>query len=352
MNRKALWNVKEGKSVQEDKPAGRHRGAQRIFMATSAIAGAVLLIVIIAGMLCAQSYPSKPIRLIIPMSAGGTQDIIARIIGQKLAERLGQPVVPENRGGSGGNIALEIAAKARPDGYTIVQSSASIAISPSLYRKLNYDTAKDFAPITLCADVPFVMLVRPSLPIKNLKELVEYARANPGKLNFGSAGMGTATHLAFELLKSLTKINIIHVPYKGGGQSLVGLAGGEIDMLVIGPTTAQPQIQAGKVRALAVLSKERLWSLPNIPTAKEAGIDNFEVTAWNGILAPAGTPREIINRLNTEWVASVAMPDTKEQIQNAGAVPLSATPEEFAKLIKADTERWAKVIKEANISID
>ena len=194
-----------------------------------------------------------------------------------------------------------------------------------------------------------MLFVRPSLPVKNLKEFVEYAKANPGKLNYGSSGIGATTHLAAELLKSLAKINIVHVPYKGGGPALIGLMGGEIDMVVSATSAALPQIQAGKVRALAVLSNERLPSLPNVPTAKEAGIDNCEVTSWYGILAPAGTPRDIVNRLNAEWIKIAAMPDTKEKMQNAGFEPLSSTPEQFSEFLKTEIVRWAKVIKEANI---
>ena len=205
-----------------------------------------------------------------------------------------------------------------PTGTPSFSITPAITISPSLYKKLNYDPIKDFAPISLVAQIPNVLLVRPSLPVKNLKEFVEYAKANPGKLNYGSSGIGSSTHLAGELLKSLAKINIVHVPYKGASQALIGLMGGEVDMVVIGPPAAMPHIQAGKVRALAVLSKERVPSLPNVPTSKEAGIDNFEVTTWYGILAPAGTPRDIVNRLNAEWIKIAAMPDTKEKMQNAG----------------------------------
>ena len=259
-------------------------------------------------------------------------------------------MVIENRGGAGGNIAYDVAAKVKPDGYTILQCSSTITISPSLYKKLNYDPIKDFTPISRLSQMPFLVVARPSLPVNSLKELVDYAKANPGKLNYGSSGSGSTPHLAIELLKSLTKINIVHVPYKGGGPALIGLMGGEIDMIVFPPATAIPHIPTGKVRALAVLGKQRLPSLPNVPTAKEAGIDNFEVSAWYGLLAPAGTPRDIINRLYAEWIKIEAMPDTKEQLQKAGIDPMSGTPEQFSQFLKAETVRWAKVIKEANIS--
>ncbi len=346
---KALWKANGGKVVQRRNRINRSVKAWQALM----IMGAFLLIGPMVAPLGAQSYPNKPIRLILPMAAGGPTDILGRIIGQRMAERLGQPVVIENRPGAGGNIGCEVAAKARPDGYTILFSSTALATSPSLYKKLNYDPIKDLAPIAQTAQSPNVLLVHPSLPVKNLKELVEYAKANPGKLNYSSGGIGVTTHLASELLNSLAKIKIVHVPYKGGGPALIALVSGEVQMQVIGPSVALPQIQAGKVRALAVLSNQRLSSLPNVPTAKEAGIDNYEVTSWFGILVPAGAPREIINRLNEEWIRSAAMSDTIEKMQKVGFEPVSGTPEQFGEFIKAETVRWAKVIKEANIvSID
>ncbi len=323
---------------------------------TKTMAWAIAVVILLAGVtaspLSAQTYPNRPIRFIFPFPPGGPTDILGRIIGQKLAERLGQPVVPENKPGAGANIGLEIGAKAKPDGYTITLASPSLSISPTLYKKLNYDSVKDFAPISLVAEIPNVLLVPSSSPIKSLKELIAYAKANPGKLNFGSGGIGTSNHLASELLKTLAQINIVHVPYKGSNQAMIGMMGGEVGMVVVGIPPSQGQIKAGKVRALAVLSEERLPAFPNIPTAKEAGIDNFEVTTWYGILAPAGTPREIITRLNGELVKIIAMPDTKEKMQNAGFEPLSSTPEKFAEFIKTEIVRWGKVIKDANISVE
>jgi tripartite-type tricarboxylate transporter receptor subunit TctC len=326
--------------------------AARIMMTACAMAVAFLLVGAMVAPLQAQTYPNKPVRFILPFPPGGPTDILGRLIGQKLAERLGQPIVPENRPGAGGNIGLEIAAKARPDGYTIGLASPSLSISPTLYKKLNYDSIKDFAPISLVAEIPNMLLVRPSLPVKSLKELVAYAKANPGKLNFGSGGIGTSNHLASELFKTLANVNIVHVPYKGSNQAMIAMMGGEIAMVVIGIPSSQAQIQAGKVRALAVLSDERLPSFPDVPTAREAGIDHFEVTTWYGLLAPSGTPRDIVNRLNAEWVKIAAMPDTKEKMQNAGFEPLSGTSEKFAEFIKTEIVRWGKVIRDANLSID
>lgn len=332
--------------------AGRSPAAWRAPCIAAAIAALVLLGAAAATPLGAQTYPNRPIRFILPFPPGGATDILGRIIGQKLAERLGQPVVPENRPGGAGNIGLEATATAKPDGYTIVLTVQTIAISPSLFKKLNYDPAKDFAPVTLVGQIPNVVVVRPALPVRNLKELVTYAKANPKKLTFGSGGTGNANHLVFELLKNLTQIDMLHVPYKGVNQAMIGLMGGEVDMVSIGPPAALPQIQAGKVRALAVLQKERVPTLPDVPTSREAGVDNFEVVSWYGILAPAATPRDIVNRLNAEWIKIAAMPDTKAKMDSAGVEPLSSTPEQFADFIKTETVRWSKVIREANISVD
>jgi tripartite-type tricarboxylate transporter receptor subunit TctC len=348
MNWKTLQNSSEAKTAGDE----RSPAIQRALMTAAVIVVAVLLSAATAAPLGAQTYPNRPIRFILPFPPGGATDILGRIIGQKFAERLGQPVVPENRPGGAGNIGLEATANAKPDGYTIVLTVQTIAISPSLFKKLNYDPVKDFAPITLVGQIPNVVVVRPALPVKNLKELVAYAKANPKKLNYGSGGTGNANHLVFELLKNLTQIDIVHVPYKGVNQAMIGLMGGEVDMVSIGPPAALPHIQAGKVRALAVLQKERVPTLPDVQTSKEAGVENFEVVSWYGILAPAATPRDIINRLNAEWLKIAAMPDTKAKMESAGVEPLSSTPEQFADFIKTETVRWSKVIKEANLSVD
>jgi tripartite-type tricarboxylate transporter receptor subunit TctC len=302
--------------------------------------------------LYAQSYPDKPIRFILPQAPGGVHDLLGRIIAQKLSEELGQAVICENRAGSGGNVGTTVAANARPDGYTIVLVSAALSYSPSLYKKLNYDPIRDFAPISLVADVPVALLIQPSRPFKTLKELVEYAKANPGKLNFGSGGIGSANHLHVELFKNLTKINIVNVAYKGAGPALTGLMGGEIDLMMTAFPSALPHIQTGKLKALAVMSPERLQSLPDVPTAREAGIDNFNVSTWYGILAPAGTPNGIINRLSAAWSKVVKMPDTIAMLQKAGLEPLSGTPDQFSEYLKAEVARWSKIIKDVNISLD
>lgn len=321
------------------------------------IIGSILLMGIsfaglMVGSLHAQAYPDRPIRFILPMAPGGGADIQGRIIGQKLAERLGQPVVVENRPGAGGNIGIESVGKARPDGYTIILTTPAIAISPSLDKKLNYNPIKDFAPISLTAQVPVIVLVQPSSKISNLKELVAFARANPGKLNYGSTGIGGSAHLAGELLKSLLKIDIVHVAFKSAAPAITGLLGGEVEIVLNTATAAMSHIQSGRAKAIAVLSEERLSSLPNVPTAKEAGVDNWVVTVWYGMLAPAGTPPEAINRLNTEWTKIAAMPETVEQLRKVGFETMSSTPEQFTHFLRAEIDRWDKVIKEANLKIN
>ena len=320
----------------------------------SRITGALSVLLFVAGTALAQvaAYPGKPVRFIVPFPAGGPTDVLGRVVGQKLAEQLGQPVVLDNRSGAGGNLGIEMAAKSPPDGYTILLGAPPLAISPHLYAKLNYDTLRDFAPISLVASMPTILLVHPSVPVKTLQELVRLARANPGKLNFGSGGAGTSNHLASELLKGLAGVNLVHVPYKGASQAMLGLLGGQVDMVVIGTPTAVPQILAGKVRALAVLSDKHLPAIPAIPTAAEAGFPSYEVTTWYGVLAPAGTPRNIVDRLNAELAKVVTAAASKERLISAGFDPLTGTPEQFAEFIKAETVRWGKVIREAGIKAE
>ena len=352
MNGKALWSAQGGKTVQERKAANRGQVRQWVLMTAGAIVGAVLLIGAVVAPLGAQSYPNKPIRLIIPFTPGGTADTLGRIVALKLTERLGQPVVPENRGGAGGDIGADLAAKSKPDGYTLLLPSSSLAISPSLNKDLNYDALKDLAPISPTGQIPLVVIVRSSLPVKNIKEFLDYAKANPGKLNYASSGVGTAAQLATELFKKRAKLNIAHVPYKSAGDVLISLLSNETDLGLVGPPTALAQVQAGKVRALVVLKEgnKRLPTMPNVPTTKEAGIDDCESGVWFGLFAPAETPRNIINRLNAEWSKIAATPDTMEMMKKAGIEPMSSTPEDFSKFFKAEMVRWAEVIKAASLS--
>jgi len=308
--------------------------------------------VLMSAPLFAQTYPVRPVRFILPFPAGGPTDILGRIIGQKLSAELGQSVVPENRPGAGGNVGTEYAAKQPGDGYTIVLASPSLSISPVLYKKLAYDPVRDFAPISLVAEIPNILLVHPSVPAKTLKEFVQLAKANPGKLNFGSGGLGTSNHLGSEMLKGLTGINIVHVPYKGSNEAMVAMMGGHVDMVVIGVPPTLPHIKAGRVRPLAVLASRRLSYLPSVPTAAEAGVPNYEVGTTYGLLVPAGTPRDIINRLNADWIKIEAMADTKDKMRTAGYEPMTSTPEQYGEFIKTEMVRWAKVIKDANVKIE
>jgi tripartite-type tricarboxylate transporter receptor subunit TctC len=297
----------------------------------------------------AQSFPSKQVRFILPFPPGGPTDMLGRALAQKLAEQMGQPVVADNRPGAGGNLGLELAAKSPPDGHTVVLSSPLVSISPSLYAKLNYDPERDLAPVSLVAYIQNVIIVHPSVPAKTLQQLIDIARRNPGKLNFGSGGIGTTSHLAPALLLSLAKIDMTHVPYKGTGLALGAMLGGEIDMLVMAVPAAAAQIQAAKVRPLAVLSDKRQAVLPQVPTAAEAGMANYEVPIWYGILTSAGTPRDLVGRLNGEIGKALASPELKERLTNAGIEPRPTTAEQFATHIRSEKVRFAKVIKDAGI---
>jgi tripartite-type tricarboxylate transporter receptor subunit TctC len=302
-----------------------------------------------AGPVAAQAFPTKTVRLILPFPPGGPSDILGRAIAQKLTEQLGQQVIADNRAGAGGNLGLELTAKAPPDGHTLVLSSPLISLSPLLYSKLNYDPHKDLAPVSLVALIQNVVLVHPSVPARNLKELVQVARASPGKLNYGSGGVGTTTHLAPELFMSMTKTKMVHVPFKGSGLALIGLIGGQVDVLIMAVPAAEPQVKAGRARALAVISEKRASPLPNVPTAKEAGFENFVVDIWYGILTPTGTPPALITRLNTEINKALAAPDMRERLLQAGIQPLGNTPEQFGNFIRSEATRYAKVIKDAGI---
>jgi tripartite-type tricarboxylate transporter receptor subunit TctC len=310
--------------------------------------------IVLAGAAQAQqaAYPSKQIRLILPFAPGGPSDIIGRVLAQKLTEQMGQQVVTDNRAGAGGNLGLELTAKAPPDGYTLAIGSPTLAISPSLYKKLNYDPQKDLAPIARSGDVPNIMLVHNSVPAKTVKEFIELARRSPGKLNFASSGAGSTTHLSSEILSTMAKLKMVHVPYKGQGIALPALMGGQVDMMIMSVPAAQSAVQANRVRALAVLSEKRISTLSNVPTTAEAGFKDFVVTVWHGVVAPAAVPRDIVNRLNSEIVKAVAAPDVRERFTGAGIEPVSSTPEQFAALIRSETARYAKVIKEAGITVE
>ena len=311
--------------------------------------GLALVVAPVAVPVCAQSYPSKPIRLILPFPAGAPSDMIGRVVAQKLAEQVNENVLPDNRTGAGGNLGIGLAAKAPPDGYTLLVVSPTIAISPSLYSTLGYDAARDLAPVARLATIENVLLVHPSVPARNLKQFVALARAHPGRLNYGSGGPGTTNHLANELLKSLEKINMVHVPYKGATLATVALIGGEIDEVIVSVASVLPMIQAGKVRPLAVLSERRVATLPDVPTAKESGFADFTMSIWYGLFAPAATPREIIARLNREVMKVLEAPDVRSKMAASGIDPWPGTPEEMGSLLRTETARYAAIVRSAGL---
>src|SRR3989454_7813320 len=288
------------------------------------------------------AWPSRPLRFILPFPPGGGTDILGRIIAERLTASLGQPVVTENRGGAGGNVGAEAAARSAPDGYTIVLVAPSLAISTSLYSKLSYDPVKDFAPISLVATVPNVMVTHPSVPAGTLAEFIRLAKTKPGEMNFGSGGSGTSNHLAGELFNIVAGVKLVHVPYKGVNLAMNDVLSGQIHFVVIGIPAAAPHIRAGELLALALVAPQRSAALPAVPTVTEAGLRDFEVTTWYGILAPAGAPRPIVTRLNAEIVRTMHSPELKDRLAAMGTDPVTSTPEEFADLITREIAKWGK----------
>jgi len=299
------------------------------------------------------AYPTRSVRLVVPFPPGGTTDSLARAAAQKLTEAWGQQVIVDNRPGAGGNIGAELVAHAPPDGYTLLMGTVGThAINASLYSKMPYDHVKDFAPIILVAVVPNVLVVNPSLPVNSVQELIAYGKANPGKLNFASSGNGTSIHLSGELFKSLTGVQMTHVPYKGSALALTDLVGGQVQLMFDNLPYSLAFIKAGKLKALAVTSTTRAVALPDVPTMVEAGVPGFEASAWFGILAPAGTPRDVVMRTNTEVVKWLASPDAREKLAAQGAIAAGGSPEDFARHIAAETAKWAKVVKESGAKVD
>lgn len=300
----------------------------------------------------AQNYPARPIRIIVAYTPAGTTDILARAIGQKMSESWGQPVIVENRPGAAGNIGTELAAKATPDGYTLIMGTAGThGINVSLYKKLNWHSLRDFAPVSLVAMVPNIMVVNNSLPIKSVKELIAYAKANPGKLSYGSPGNGSTAHLSMELFKSMTGTNLVHIPYKGSAGVLADVMGGQIAVTIDNMPVYLPQVKAGKIRALAVSPAKRSSAAAEIPTIAEAGVPGYDSGAWFGLLAPAGTPRAIVDKLSGETARILKLPDVSKRISELGAEPVGSTPAQFTALIKEEIAKWAKVIKDAKVEL-
>jgi tripartite-type tricarboxylate transporter receptor subunit TctC len=320
--------------------------------AAGKIAASVLLAL---GMLAshaalAQAYPAKPIRLVVPFPPGGSTDIVARIVAQKLSDRLGQQVVVENRGGAGGTIGAEAVAKAAPDGYTLVVGTTSThAVAPSVYGRIGYDPVKDFAPISLIAVTPYLLVVNPSVNVKSLQEFVGYVKARPGKLNYASAGTGSTTHLAMEMLKSAAGLYIVHIPYNGNGPAGTAVIAGQVEVLFGSLPAVLPHAKSGRVRPLAVGTPKRSPSLPDVPTVAESGFPGFDASLWLAIMAPAGTPAPIVARLQKEIHAVIASPDAADALNKAGAEPITSTPAELAAMVKDGVEKYGKVVKQAGV---
>jgi tripartite-type tricarboxylate transporter receptor subunit TctC len=301
----------------------------------------------------AQTWPSKPVRLVVPFSPGGFADSSARAIADRLAARLGQPVVVENRPGAGGNIGAEFVAKSAPDGYTLqLAYDGTIVVNPHVYSRLGFDPVKDFAPVTKLGDAAVIVVAHPSVPANNLRELIALAKAKPGTLNFGSSGTGGSAHLACEMLNQRAGIDLVHVPYKGGGQAITDVVGGQIPLVCTAIATAQQFIRAGKLKALGLTSEKRDPTMPEVPTFIESGLPGFIVTSWVGVLAPAHTPRTIIERLQTEIAAVLQLPEVRARYAVLGIEPVGNKPEEYAAQIKADLENWGPVVRKANVRID
>ena len=292
----------------------------------------------------AQTYPTRPVRVIVPFPPSGPNDILARLMGQRLSERLGQPFIIDNRPGAGGNIGTEVVVKASPNGYTLLQVSASNAINAALYDRLNFNLSRDIAPVATIIRQPYIMLVNPSLPAKTVPEFIAYAKANRGKISMASAGTGTGPHAAGELFKMMTSVDMVHVPYRGGGPALTDLLGGQVQVAFIGPVASIEYIRTGKLRALAVTTAARSVALPDIPVVGDF-VPGYEASSWFGIGAPRGTPVEIVDKLNREINVALADPGMKARLADLGGMVLAGSPADFGKLIAAETEKWAKVIQ-------
>jgi len=310
---------------------------------------AIAALALFAGLAHAQDYPVKPIRMIVPYPPGGGTDVVARIVNEKLSQELGQSIVIDNKGGAGGSVGTEIASKAPPDGYTILLTLSSHTINPKLYPKLGYDVERDFIPISLAASIPQILVANPAVPANNMQELLAWMKANPGKVNYASVGVGSPAHIAGELLKLKSGVQMTHVPYKGGGPAMTDVIGGQVQLAIVSMPAALQFVKAGRVKALAVASAKRSASAPDVPTIAEGGLD-VVVESWYGVLVPAKTPAPIVAKLNAAMVRVLAMPDVKEKLFAQGAEAVSNTPAEFEAIIKDELGKWEYVIREAKIT--
>src|SRR5687768_18595899 len=306
----------------------------------------------LSALALAQTYPTRQVRIVVPFPPVGTSDILARTIGARLSAPLGQPVVVENRPGAGGNIAADHVAKSAPDGYTLIMGTSSLAISQSLYAKLTYNLVQDFAPITQAVNYTNLLVVHPSAGVKSVDELLKLARAKPGSLSYGTAGNGTPPHMTGELFKAYTSVNIVHIPYKGGAPAIADLLAGQIPMMFDNVPPLLPHVRSGRIKPLAVTSLARIAVLPDVPTLHELGLKEFEAVGWNGILAPAGTPREIVSRVHAEVVRILNIAEVRNQLTAQGADIVANTPEQFAAWIRSEVKKWGEVIRVSGAKVD
>lgn len=320
---------------------------------TSAGLAACAVLWLACAPVAAQEYPVKPVRFVIAFSPGGPSDILTRLVGSKLAEALGQAFIFDNRPGAGGNVAGEIVAKAPADGYTLLMGNNSIlATNASLYKSMSFDPVKDLAPVALLASQPNILVVHPSMPVKSVKELIAFAKARPGQLNYASSGSGAAAHLSAELFKSMTGVSMVHIPYKGASPALIDTLSGQCQLMFATALSVQPHIQSSRLRALAVTTSKRARMFPTLPTVAEAGVPGFEATTWHGVVATGGTPAAVVNRLNAEINKILRQPDVNSSLTRQGAEVLGGTPQEFAAYIKSEIPKWTKVVKDSGARPD
>lgn len=304
-----------------------------------------------AGLACAQSYPAKPVRMIVPFATGGGTDIVARAVALEIGKALNQSFVVDNKTGANGNIGMELAAKAPPDGYTLIMTSSSLAINPSMYKGLGYDAINDFAPVSLATLIPFILVANSSLPVKSVKELITLARSRKKELSYASSGTGNATHLSMALLEMLAKIELNHIPYKGTGQGVTDVMGGHVPLMFGALPSTLPGVKAGKLRILAISSARRSPVLPEVPTVAEAGVPGYELTSWYGVLAPAGTPSTIVTQLNAEIVKALNTPEVKARLSGEGAEPVGNSPAQFQAFIRTEIDKYAKIVGALGIGV-
>ena len=312
----------------------------------------VALALICAGTAAAQTYPAKPVRVIVAQAAGGASDLLIRMVGQKLTEAIGQQIVVDNRPGAGGNIGAEVAAKANPDGYTLFMTSAPHAVAPSLYSKLGYDLMRDFTPVTLLGSEPLCAVVHPSLPVKSVRDFVVFLKKRPGEVSYGSTGNGAVNHLATELFKSRAGVDMVHVPYKGSAFAIPDAISGVVPVLFANVSPLQPHIRSGRLRAIAVTSAKRVQALPGVPTIAESGYPGYEAVNWFGLVAPARTPEEIVRKLNAAIHQTLAAPEVREFYGNRGAEAMTSTPEEMRAFLQSEMTKWAAVVNASGARID